>query len=680
MNNSTFRTIFSKQFHKFIIVFLFAFASNFYASAASSKPIPIETLAKLPAVSNLSLSRDGDYMVGLIGQDGAEKLTLAVWDPRDLSKPPKLTSPDGRVEFIGAIALKAGKILVVARTKWTGALAGCGEGKRIGATKTYLTKIFVTDVDFSSFSEPFGGTSKRRDMSSFEKICSQIVGTGGIASDLPLDPDNIIISNSSGVFDRAQNYVKYNLKTGVSETLFKNRSRDAIGLLDPKTGEIWTKSSANFDDGRYKAKLLLKNVATGDFEVHEALTSDSKDRHNVNILGRDDATGKYYVSTDQFSDKLRIYMYDPLAKTYDKAPLFKNAAFNISGITRSTNEQNFGDVIAYNIAAERPTTQYIDPVLKSIQSKFLSSFPGKNIQIIDWSYDKSTMLIRVQGANMPPAYYLARGGKDFKFLGSERPELAKANLSNSELIYVTARDGKQIPGLLTMPVGWKKGDVAPPAIIHPHGGPWARDVANWDASGWVPFLTSRGYAVLQPQYRGSTGWGRDIWLSGDAEWGQKMQDDKDDAAKWLVENGYADKNKMAIFGYSYGGFAAFAAAVRPNSPYQCAIAGAGVSDLKRLGRNWSDNPQQRAYQGKTVKGMNPLEYAKDPSIPMLIFHGDRDVRVPMFHAKEFYKKAKSKVNVKMVIIKDQPHSLPWTPKMQRKSLQALESYLANDCF
>ena len=281
---------------------------------------------------------------------------------------------------------------------------------------------------------------------------------------------------------------------------------------------------------------------------------------------------------------------------------------------------------------------------------------------------------------MPPTYYLARGGSDFKFLGTERPELAKANLSKSELIYYEARDGKQIPGLLTMPVGWKKGDKAPPAIIHPHGGPWARDNASWDVSGWVPFLTSRGYAVLQPQYRGSTGWGRDIWLSGDAEWGQKMQDDKDDGAKWLVTNGYADANKMAIFGYSYGGFAAFAAAVRPQSPYKCAIAGAGVSDLNRLGRLWSGNPQQRAYQGKTVKGMNPLEFAKNAKIPMLIFHGDRDVRVPLFHAKDFYKKAKKNADIKLVIIKDQPHSLPWTPKMQRKSLQALETYLENDCF
>lgn len=238
----------------------------------------------------------------------------------------------------------------------------------------------------------------------------------------------------------------------------------------------------------------------------------------------------------------------------------------------------------------------------------------------------------------------------------------------------------KIPGILTMPAGWKKGDVAPPAIIHPHGGPWARDNASWDFSRWIPFLTSRGYAVLQPQYRGSQGWGRKLWLAGDAQWGLKMQDDKDDGAAWLVSQGFADKDKMAIFGYSYGGFAAFAAVVRPNSPYKCAIAGAGVSDLNNLGRNWSDNPAQRAFQGKTVKGMDPMKNIAQANIPILVIHGDRDVRVPLFHGKGFYKKSKKTVPTTLVVIKDMPHSMPWTPKMQSKTLHAIEDFLANDCF
>ena len=107
------------------------------------------------------------------------------------------------------------------------------------------------------------------------------------------------------------------------------------------------------------------------------------------------------------------------------------------------------------------------------------------------------MVITVQSDSTPPAYYLYSQGESLKKLGSAYPELEQNNLMDTKLVYYTARDGLKIPGLLTMPAGWKAGDQAPPAIIHPHGGPWARDEASWDPSGWVPFLTSRGFAVLE---------------------------------------------------------------------------------------------------------------------------------------------------------------------------------------
>jgi len=644
----------------------------------ASSPIAIDTLAKLPALSNLTLSRDGDYMVGLIGQDGEERQTLAVWDANDLSKPPKTTKPDGDVEFIFAQALKAGKILVVARTKWTGALAGCGEGKRIGSTKTYLTKVFVTDINFSEFSEPFNSEARKRDMSEFERVCSEIIGTGQIAADLPLDPENVIIENRSGIFENAVTYLKYNLKSGESETLFQNRGRLGIGLLDPQTGEVLTKFGTDYGDGRFKAESLIKG-SDGEFATHDKLTSDSEDRHNINILSRNNATGNYYVATDQFSDKIRVYEYNPNTKAYATSPKFQHAEFNVTGLIRSTKANSFGKILGYRYGAGAIETNWLDPNFQRIQRSFEQKFPNKNVSISNWTQNQDKLIVEVDGEDTPTSYFLHTNG-GAKFLGAARPELVKNDLQPSKLVYYTARDGMKIPGLLTMPAGWKQGDAAPPAVIHPHGGPWARDYIGWDVSGWVPFMTSRGYAVLRPQYRGSTGWGRELWLAGDAEWGQKMQDDKDDAAAWMVKQGYANPDKIAIFGYSYGGFAAFAAAVRPNSPYACAIGGAGVSDLTKLGRGWSNNRLQRAYQGKTVKGMDPMENTEKANIPLLVIHGDRDVRVPMFHGKGFYKKVKSKVPAKMVTIKDMPHSLPWTPKMQRQKLKAMEDFLEKDCF
>jgi dipeptidyl aminopeptidase/acylaminoacyl peptidase len=243
-----------------------------------------------------------------------------------------------------------------------------------------------------------------------------------------------------------------------------------------------------------------------------------------------------------------------------------------------------------------------------------------------------------------------------------------------------ARDGLEIPAILDLPAGWKKGDAPAPAIVMPHGGPWARDYMGWDAAGWVPMLTSRGYAVLRPQYRGSEGLGRALWLAGDKQWGLKMSDDLDDGAAWLISQGITKKGDIAIFGYSYGGFAAVAADVRSPSPFQCAIAGAPVADLGRLGTSWSDNRIQRIIQGWTVKGMDPMQNVDKAHLPIMLFDGDRDVRTPpAIHAHPFYEAVKDKVPAQFHWIADMPHSLPWYPRQQRETLTLITNFLAKDC-
>lgn len=132
-------------------------------------------------------------------------------------------------------------------------------------------------------------------------------------------------------------------------------------------------------------------------------------------------------------------------------------------------------------------------------------------------------------------------------------------------------------------------------------------------------------------------------------------------------------------GYSYGGFAAMAATVRENGPFKCTIAGAGVSNLGRIGSNWSDDRIQRPFQGRTVKGMDPIKNADKANIPILIYHGDRDVRVPLFHATDFYNAIKKHTDAELLVIEDMKHSLPWWPEHHVQSLSAIERFLRDDC-
>jgi dipeptidyl aminopeptidase/acylaminoacyl peptidase len=336
-------------------------------------------------------------------------------------------------------------------------------------------------------------------------------------------------------------------------------------------------------------------------------------------------------------------------------------------------------LLGFTVAGPSIETTFVDPDMRSIHEGLKQAFEGQRVAITDYNNDLSRILFMTESARQPPAYHLLVDRQRVQTLGSQRPWIDSEDIGEQRWVSYTARDGLEIPAILDLPAGWTKDQGPLPTVIHPHGGPWARDTTGWDASGWVPFLTSRGYAVLRPQYRGSAGLGRKLWLAGDREWGQAMQDDKDDGARWLVEQGIADPKRLAIFGYSYGGFAAVAATVRADSPYRCAIAGAPVSDLARLGNSWSEDRLQRFLQGQTVTGMDPMKNTDKAGLPILLYVGDRDVRTPAWHAKNFYDAVKGRVPAKFELIEDMPHQLPWYYRHHKKTLGLIEEFLANDC-
>ena len=305
---------------------------------------------------------------------------------------------------------------------------------------------------------------------------------------------------------------------------------------------------------------------------------------------------------------------------------------------------------------------------------------GAAVRILD--YRKSpqpTYLIQVDGLSYPTEFYLLRG-QQLNLLSKAYPEIDRRSLGISSFIYYKARDGLNIPAYLTKPNPDLCGPGPFAAVIHPHGGPWARDDMGFDTSGWVPLLVSRCMAVLQPQFRGSAGWGKTLWLAGDAEWGQKMQDDKDDGAKWLVDQKIADSSRIAMFGFSYGGYAAFAAAVRPNGIYKCAIAGAGVSDIDRIGNQLFSNPYFRDAQEPTMRGLSPLSKADQIKIPIMVYHGERDQTVPLSQSDAFVKRAqRSGQKVDYHVLKDYGHGPAWRREIMAKQLQLINDYLRQGC-
>lgn len=658
-----------------------ALAASLAAPAALAKPIPIEDLARLPAMSSVSVSSDGKTMVALVGPstgNDRDRAVVAAWDLTDLSKPPVTVAPDGRdSEFMVVQALKDSAVQVWVRQPFTGQLQGCDEGNAVGGTRTWSRKALLTDTTFKKFSEPFINLGSTRALSKAREECIRMSARGAVMSDLPMVPDNIFIQrmNSDFVFE----FGLLNLKTQAFRQTFKNSRDSDMGYFDPADGEVMSSSGRDEKRNTFEDYTQLKATKGGAFETHDALTVDTVKRQSLTIAHRDRESGLYYVITNKFTDKQAIYTYDPVKRQLSTEPVFHNPDFDAVSVVTSSSPHDFGKVLGYAFLADIVHYEWLDADYGSIVLGLQQQLGAEIVDILYRSANYDLIVFSASGSNMPPRYYILRDRSSLELLGAERPWIDTDDLSQTKLVYYQARDGRTLPALLTHRQGWKEGDAPGKAIVLPHGGPWARDYGGWDSSNWVPFLTSRGFTVLQPQYRGSEGWGLDLWLAGDGKFGNEVQDDKDDGAAWLVSQGYADADKIAMFGYSYGGYAAMAAATRPNSPYQCAIAGAGYGENNKIRSGIDRSRLGRLVYEKGLSGRDVIKDVAQAEIPILIYHGDRDVRVPDTFGKAFYNAIRKHTKAKYLNVPDMPHSLPWTPDQQRLTLTEIEKFLTEDC-
>jgi pimeloyl-ACP methyl ester carboxylesterase len=651
------------------------------AHVSSAEPIPIEDLARLPAMTSVSVSTDGKTMVALIGPStgkDTDRAVLAAWDLTDLSKPPITAAPDGKeAEFIGVQALKDGKVQVAVRQPFTGRLSGCAEGNAVGTTRTWAVKLLLTDTSFKKFDEPFIDLGSTRNISKSTEDCIRITARGAVSATLPLDPENVVISRVGADFRSEVGLL--NLKTENFKSLYKNSGDSGAGYIDPVDGEVMSASGVDEKRKSFERYTQLKATKGGAFENHDALTVDESALQEMSVIHRDRASGLYYVLTNKFSDKKQIFTYDPVARKLSEQPVFANAEFDASGIVTSRAKADFGKILGYAFDADVTRYEWLDAEYGGIVLGLEQQLKAEIVDIIYRNDDFSLIIFSASGSNMPARYYLLRDRSKLELLGAERPWIDTKELSQTLFVNYAARDGRVLPALLTPRQGWKAGDAPGKAIVLPHGGPWARDFGGWDASGWVPFLTSRGYTVLQPQYRGSVGWGMDLWRAGDAQFGYKAQDDKDDGAAWLVSQGYAAPDKLVMFGYSYGGYAAMAAATRKDSPYQCAIAGAGYGESDKINIGIDRSRFGRMAIGSKLSGRDVIKDVANAEIPILIYHGDRDVRVPDTYGKAFFNAIRKYTTAKYLNVPDMPHSLPWTPDQQRLTLTEIEKFLVGEC-
>jgi dipeptidyl aminopeptidase/acylaminoacyl peptidase len=299
-------------------------------------------------------------------------------------------------------------------------------------------------------------------------------------------------------------------------------------------------------------------------------------------------------------------------------------------------------VVGATYVTDRRQVVFFDPELKALQASLGKALPGRLISFVDASADESKLIVFAGSDVDPGRYYLFdKKTHSLAIISPVRPELAAVTLPAIKAITYQAADGTQIPAYLTLPPGSDGKNL--PAIVMPHGGPGDRD--EWGFDWLAQYFAARGYAVVQPEFRGSTGYGNSWYLKNGFQSWRTSIGDVNDAGRWLVKSGIADPKKLAIVGWSYGGYAALQSSVLDPDLFKAIVAVAPVTDLDAVreeARNTYDFPQVDAMigHGPWVTEGSPAKNAARIKAPVLLFHGDKDTNVGIAESRLMVDKIK----------------------------------------
>lgn len=382
--------------------------------------------------------------------------------------------------------------------------------------------------------------------------------------------------------------------------------------------------------------------------------------------------GTLYVSSGAGGDKRQVRSYNIATRELGKEALVNLGEYDFQGELIHGN----GKVLGVSLLTDARSTHWWDKGAAALQQEVDKQLPGTINEIaLPRRPETPYALVMSYADRQPPVYMVYnQTSKTFIKLGEARPGIAPKQLGQRSLIRYKARDGLSIPAWLTMPPGGVKSKL--PLVVLVHGGPFVRG-GEWNFDPQAQFLASRGYAVLQPEFRGSTGFGTAHFKAGWKQWGLAMQDDLADGARALIANGTADAGRICIAGASYGGYAVLMGLAKDGDLYKCGVEWAGVTDINLmytdtwnvqsdLSERWKrygmplliGDPVKDAAQ---LKATSPLELADRIRQPLLMAYGDKDERVPLFHGRKFHAAVKpANSQAELVVYRGEGHgwSLP----------------------
>lgn len=424
-----------------------------------------------------------------------------------------------------------------------------------------------------------------------------------------------------------------------------------------------------------KTQVVYRDSGDEEFRTIARLSWEDSDAEIDTIRFRG-AGQQGFTVTNAKTGRFGLYDFDWNSFEVGE-PIFEHPLVDIDNFWTDRN----GDVSAVLYTDDRQRVHWIDPAMNELQAEIDGALAGRSNWVVSKNRDLNRFIVWTTRADDPGHFYFYdRNAGVMSRLATPIEDMKGKPLSPVKAIQFTSRDGLQIQGYLTLPRGSSGTNL--PLVVVPHGGPHVRDTWTYDAD--VQFLANRGYAVLQPNFRGSTGYGKKFLEKGYGQWGGAMQTDLDDGVAWLVSEGVVDAKRVCIMGASYGGYAALIAAITSPEVYRCAVSYAGVTDVNawmKSHRNDMLPTRYRKWRQKVhgeeaaeVEVPSPIDLAGQVSIPVLLGHGTADDRVPFRQGEKMARALRrADKDVEFLKLKDAGHGYEGADHV--RFLNAVEAFL-----
>jgi dipeptidyl aminopeptidase/acylaminoacyl peptidase len=584
-------------------------------SAAKRVLIPAEDFARRPAFDQLSFAPDGKHYAALGQLDG--RMNIVVGDA-EKNAVRFITSFEGN--DVGGFTWIGNNRLIFSLVDF----------KR-GLADQYGGGMLAVDADGTNFRRL--SPTVQECMDALNLRCRRMV----LRARIPGSEDEIIVVSNERSSESSDLY-RLNTRTGKRTLLtFENPGHVARWVLDK---DRVPRAALSWERDEQQRVFWYRNSGASPWRKIAGFPLWGV---GYEPLGFSPDGTLYVASSIANGDKAEVYKFDPVSgKPGEKVASHPLVDLDDAALAFDPESD---ELVGMRIASDKPEVVWFEEKRARLQRTMDVSLPAGNANTLRKLPGGKAVVYSRSGSD-PGAYYLFdEAKKELRELARPRAWIRPEQMGTVQVIRYKARDGMEIPAYLTLPTGKAAKNL--PLVAWIHGGPQARD--DWGWSMEPQFLASRGYAVIQPNYRGSTGFGVKHLMAGAKQWGQKMQDDVTDGIKHLVAQGIVDPNRVCIGGGSYGGYATLAGLVREPDLFKCGIDVVGVSDLVWMHElGYSDfnqfDPKGTELFLNTFLGSlqadramleanSPRLHADRIAAPVLFIHGGNDVRVPIKHAE-----------------------------------------------